>query len=120
MIEARPGSLICTHSQVTRYTTLCDARFGLYLELWVTLGGDVPTYSWFISRLRKSLDNEVSGHSLRSGGATALALAGVNDDSIQAMGRWSSDTFRIYIRKHPVILHVLIHNKPAFGPTSPN
>ena len=120
MIKAHPSSLICVHSHVTSYTTLCDACFGLYPELWVTSGGDMPTYSWFVSHLQKSLDDEVGGHSLCSGGATALALAGANDDSIQAMGQWSSNTFQIYIRKHPVILYALIHNKPAFGPTSPS
>jgi hypothetical protein len=55
------------------------------------------------------------GHSLRSGGATALALMGVCDDLIQAIGRWASDTFRIYIWKHPVLLQALIHGKPAFS-----
>ncbi|KAF8573035.1 hypothetical protein K439DRAFT_1251537, partial [Ramaria rubella] len=49
------------------------------------------------------------------GGATVLALAGVADDVIQAMGRWASDTFRIYIRKHPVILQALIHGGSAFN-----
>ena len=68
-------------------------HFGLYPELWVTSGGDVPTYSWFISHLCKSLDDEVRGHSLHLGGATALALAGVSDNLIQAMGHWLLDTF---------------------------
>ena len=117
MIEARHGSLICAYSQMTIYTALHDAHFGVYSELWLTSDGEVPTYSWFIWCLRKSLDNKVGGHSLRSGGATALALAGVNDDSIQVMGHWASDTFRIYIRKHLVILHALIHNKLAFSHT---
>jgi len=117
MIEAHHGSLICAHSQMTVYTTLHDAHFGVYSELWLTSDGNVPTYSWYISHLQKSLDNKVRGNSLHSGGATALALAGVNDDSIQVMGHWASDTFRIYIRKHPVILHALIHNKPAFNHT---
>ena len=51
-----------------------------------------------------------SGVTLCSGGPTALALAGMSDDVIQSMGRWASDTFQIYIHKHPVLLHALIHN----------
>ncbi|KIJ24417.1 hypothetical protein M422DRAFT_194709 [Sphaerobolus stellatus SS14] len=60
------------------------------------------------------LGTDVAGHSLHSGGATALALAGVPDNAIQAMGRWSSDTWRIYIRKHPVLIQPLIYGHSAF------
>src|SRR5882724_6749465 len=84
-------------------------------ELWLTSSGDTPSYSWVITHLHATLGHEVGGHSLGSGGTTALALAGISDDAIQSMGRWASDTFRIYIRKHPVLLHALIHNKSAFA-----
>ena len=40
----------------------------------------------------------LSSHSLRIGGATALADAGVPDRDIQFAGRWRSDTFLRYIR----------------------
>ena len=40
----------------------------------------------------------VSSHSLRAGGATAMHMNGVPDVTIQKMGRWSSDTFLIYIK----------------------
>ena len=36
-------------------------------------------------------------HSLRAGGAMALKLAGADRDDIKKFGRWSSDTFLIYI-----------------------
>ena len=42
--------------------------------------------------------SQVSSHSLRAGGATAMHINGVPDITIQKMGRWSSDTFLIYIR----------------------
>src|SRR5882672_6321814 len=93
-----------------KYIILWDARFGIFPELWLTSTGNPPTYSWVVTRLRTALDSDVGGHSLRSGGATALALAGVSDDAIQSMGRWASNRFRTYIRKHPVLLHALIHN----------
>jgi hypothetical protein len=38
-----------------------------------------------------------NGHSLRRGGATSLALAGVPDTIIMAMGRWRSSSYRSYI-----------------------
>ena len=43
--------------------------------------------------------SEVSSHSLRAGGATAMHLNGISDRTIQKMGRWSSDTFLIYIHE---------------------
>jgi hypothetical protein len=39
----------------------------------------------------------IDTHSLRSGGANALALAGYSDRQIQKMGRWRSATFKEYI-----------------------
>jgi hypothetical protein len=41
----------------------------------------------------------INTHSLRSGGANALALSGYSDTQIQKMGRWRSTTFREYIRE---------------------
>ena len=38
-------------------------------------------------------------HSLRSGGANALALSGYTDTQIQKMGRWKGKTFKEYIRE---------------------
>jgi hypothetical protein len=40
----------------------------------------------------------VNFHSLRSGGANALALAGYSDTQIQKMGRWRGATFKEYVR----------------------
>ena len=41
----------------------------------------------------------INTHSLRSGGANALALAGYSDAQIQKMGRWRGATFKEYIRE---------------------
>ena len=41
----------------------------------------------------------VSTHSLRSGGATAMFLNGILETVIKKMGRWSSDTFLLYIQE---------------------
>ena len=43
--------------------------------------------------------DRVDTHSLRSGGANALSLAGYSDTQIQKMGRWKGATFKEYIRK---------------------
>ena len=41
----------------------------------------------------------INTHSLRSGGANALSLAGYSDTQIQKMGRWRGVTFKEYIRE---------------------
>ena len=41
----------------------------------------------------------INTHSLRSGGANALALSGHTDTQIQKMGRWRGATFKEYIRE---------------------
>jgi hypothetical protein len=41
----------------------------------------------------------INTHSLRSGGANALALTGYSDTQIQKMGRWKGATFKEYIRE---------------------
>lgn len=87
-----------------------DALFPLQPALWLTTAGSIPTRRWFISRLRSVIPQaDISGHSLRAGGATYFAGLGWPDDRIQALGRWSSEAFRIYIREHPVVLQALLH-----------
>ena len=43
--------------------------------------------------------DEVGLHSIRSGGAMAMFLSGVNEIIIQRVGRWASDAFLEYIRE---------------------
>jgi hypothetical protein len=87
-----------------RYLVARDTKFPLLCELWLTSEGSPPTKSWFRKRLATLFPSDISGHSLRSGGATALALDGVPDALIQKMGRWSSDAWQGYVRAHPVVL----------------
>jgi hypothetical protein len=46
--------------------------------------------------------NRIATHSLRSGGANALLLAGYSDTQIKKMGQWRGATFKEYIRKEHV------------------
>ena len=58
-----------------------------------------------------------SGHSLRAGGATSLAAAGVSPAQIQAIGHWSSSAWQRYVRKNPTLLQTLLfHGRPIHDP----
>lgn len=109
LITAEPNSAIDPLAHMCRYLDARDALFLHHPALWVTETGNVPTRSWFLRRLHRFCGAEVSGHSMRAGGATALAAEGMAPDLIRASGRWSSDEFNKYIRQHPVILHALMH-----------
>ena len=98
------------------YLHSCDSLFPLHPELWLTSRGAVPTRHWFLSRLRPLFPDNYAGHSIRSGGTTSLAEAGVDPLIIQGIGHWSSPAFCIYIRKNPAVLHALIFGHPAHQP----
>ena len=98
------------------YITSRDFLFPLHPELWLTSRGTVPTRHWFLSRLQVLFPSNYAGYSLRLGGATSLAEAGVDPSVIQGIGHWSSPAFQIYIRKNPVVLHALIFGRPAHQP----
>ncbi|KAF8813434.1 hypothetical protein BYT27DRAFT_7084542 [Phlegmacium glaucopus] len=97
-------------SPFTSYLRSRDRSFPLCAELWLRSDGSIPTRSWFLQRLRSFFPTNVGGHSLRAGGATALADAGLPPHIIQAVGRWASDTFQIYIQCHPVLLTAFLHH----------
>ena len=88
----------------TKFLAMRDRLFPLRPELWLTENGSIPTRTWFLNRFHRHFSGNVGGHSLRAGGATALAQAGIPPHMIQAIGRWSSEAFQIYIRQHPVVL----------------
>ena len=44
------------------------------------------------------LPHEIGSHSLRSGGAMTLHLAGISEHTIKIIGRWRSDAFLIYLQ----------------------
>ena len=66
--------------------------------------GTPLTTLWFVAEVRNSLSvlgldqANYAGHRFRIGAATTAALAGIEDSTIQALGRWSSSAFLSYIR----------------------
>ena len=105
------------HGPFSSYLHSRDTLFPLHPELWLTSQGTVPTRHWFLSRLHSFFpSSDFAGHSIRSGGATSLAEAGVDFSIIQAIGRWASPAFKIYIRKNPAVIHARIFGRPAHQP----
>ena len=109
LLLAEPGSVLDALPILRSYLAVRDSVFPYHPALWLTGAGSIPTRTWFLVRLRQFCGSTMSGHSMRAGGATALAMAGVPPDLIQAAGRWSSDEFHKYIRQHPFLLHALMH-----------
>jgi len=102
------SSSIPVFQKFNNYLISRDKLFPYSSPLWLMSNGEIPTRSFFIRRLRHFFDADISGHSLRAGGATWLALTNTPPSIIQAAGRWSSDSFQIYIRKNPILVHALM------------
>ena len=94
------------------YVRSRDHLFYSSPELWLTGDGHVPTRAWFTRRLRKACGMEFSGHSMRAGGATTLALSGTPPYVIQAIGRWASEEWQKYVHKHAYLQQALLHGHP--------
>ena len=69
--------------------------------------GQPLTRPRFVEEVRRALlkanlpARDFAGHSFRIGAATTASAAGVEDSTIQALGRWKSSAFLKYIRASP-------------------
>ena len=100
---------------VTAYLRARDAAFPFHPQLWLRANGDPPRRAWFVRRLARHFPRSISGHSLRAGGATALAAMNWSNDQIKPLGRWSSNAFLAYKRKHPALLAAMLERDRALG-----
>jgi hypothetical protein len=110
IIILRPNPFPCNPMSLFHdYLQSRDRMFPLSFPLWLKSNGSVPTRSFFVRRLRLFFEKDVCGQSMRAGGATSLAENGVAPHIIQGIGRWASEAWHIYIRKHPVLLQAMLH-----------
>lgn len=92
-----------------------------HLFAYRTGGGHKPlTRSAFLKRLNEAALamnlNHIKGHSVRIGGTLEFLLRGVAFEVVKTLGRWSSDAFVLYLRKHAVILAPYIQSHPVLVP----
>ena len=97
----RTGSLICPCIAMEKYLEVRPPAGHRSLFLWPD--GNPLTSAALRSRLitecrRAGLVGNFNGHSLRIGGASALAARGVDIEKIMKLGRWRSDSVRRYLR----------------------
>jgi hypothetical protein len=63
----------------------------------------LPMGSWFDSKVFSLLDRSFGGHSARAGGTTFYSSLGLSEDVIQAIGWWTSQSWKIYICDNPTV-----------------
>ena len=90
-------------SLLMEYTSLRDRLHGSSPALFLREDGRHPTRSWFDAKFFAVLDHSFGGHSPRAGAATWYASLGLSEDVIQALGRWSSSAWKIYVRDNPTV-----------------
>jgi len=85
--------------------------------LFSYLEGGMPKYltkAVFLARCvevwRESNLQTVQGHSFRIGGATEHLRRGLSLDLLQIQGRWTSDSFKLYLRHLDEILSAAINS----------
>lgn len=97
----RGSSTLCALTAVLAYLSIRGESPG---PLFMRQDGQPLTRTLLTScRLRKIIDTagiagNYSSHSFRIGAATVAARNGVPDHLIQALGRWNSNAYQLYIR----------------------
>ena len=101
IILGKTRSDLCPVAAVLGYVVSRGAHPG---ALFLDARREPLRKSAFIAKLRRILEglgfpqHQYAGHSFRIGAATAASLAGVEDSTIQLLGRWRSAAFLRYIR----------------------
>ncbi len=97
----RTGRDLCPVSAILSFMVARGSTPG---PLFVFQSGAPLTRQLLVAKLRSALrskgidQSKYCGHSFRIGAATAAAAAGIEDSSIQMLGRWQSQAFLRYIQ----------------------
>ena len=92
---------LCPVQAITSYVTMRGSNPGPFFQ---NAAGATVTKPWFVKEIRARLaecglhQSDFAGQSFRIGAATTAAMAGVEDSTIQILGRWHSAAFLRYVR----------------------
>ena len=101
VVIPKTGSAICPHGTLKAYLEVRPRQVGGPLFLWADgypLSGVELRKELQAGCRRAGVTGNINGHSLRIGGATALAEKGVSVERIMELGRWKSDSVRRYLK----------------------
>ena len=104
IILGRTDHDLCPVGALMEYLMVRGSGAGPLLQ-WSN--GDPLTKTSLVTEVRQALHSaglpakDYAGHSFRIGAATSAAAAGVEDSTIQALGRWRSSAYLRYIRACP-------------------
>jgi hypothetical protein len=74
------------------------------------------TKTRFIARLQEVAtaagEEHLQGHGIRIGATLHYLMGGTTFEAMKVKGRWSSDAFKVYIRKHAQIVTPMLQNAP--------
>ena len=86
------------------------------------MGNRIPqSKTKFIEATRQALSTanfpakDYAGHSFTIGAATTAATAGLEDSTIQTLGRWKSSSYKLYIRTSPQQLAAVSAALPRYS-----
>ena len=97
----RTDTSLCPIAAITSYMVVRGSSPGPF---FVDDKKEALSKGHFVKAIRDILQSlglphhQYAGHSFRIGAATSAALAGVEDSTIQALGRWHSAAFLQYVR----------------------
>ena len=106
----KTGQVLCPISALLNYLAVRGSAEGILFRF---RDNSPLTKSKFVAKFRHLLDLSgidstlYSGHSFRIGAATTAAANGVEDSTIQTLGRWKSSAYLTYVRIPPETLAAL-------------
>ncbi len=101
IVLGRTGLSLCPVTAVVQYIAVRGSGPGIFFR---RPDVSVVTKAWFTEQLRSVLSacglpqQLYAGHSFRIGAATTAAMVGVEDATIQTLGRWQSAAYLQYVR----------------------
>ena len=104
VVVGRTGNDLCPVTALLNYLAARGDKPG---PLFRWMDGSPLSRTRFVAEVRKALSqanlpaSSFAGHSFRIGAATTAASAGVEDSTIQTLGRWKSDSYLLYVRLEP-------------------